>query len=703
MSSWPSAQEAKVLGKRVTRLSGVDKVTGRAKYTYDIRLPGLLYGKILRCPYASAKILSVDTSKAEALPGVRAVVVVDENKTCRFVGDEVAAVAATSTDIAEDAIRLIEVEYDIGNYVVDEQTSMKPGAPKVHEDRENVRPGGVNEQGSIDDAFAEAAVTLEATYSTQVQTHMCLETHGHVVEWDGESMTVWASTQAVFGVRGSLADHFELPADQVRVITEHMGGGFGSKFGPGVEGVLAARLAKEAEAPVKLMLDRKEEFLAVGNRPSAIAEIRAAASKDGRLLAMDMKTYGTGGASGGAGFPLPYVYTVNNRRRQHSDVFINAGNARAMRAPGHPQASFIMESMMDELAYELGMDPLEFRRRNDPNEVRQGQYTVGAREIGWHRRNRNPREMKGTLRRGIGMGCGLWGGGGGKGTQARCTIHSDGTVEVVTGTQDLGTGIRTAIAIVAAEGLGLAPEQIHVRIGDSQPGLPSGGSGGSTTTASVTPVIKTAVDKARVQLLQWVAEEMEVEATALTVGDGKIFLADDLSRNLSWKEATSLLGTDMIVTEGEWDSNLRQSGVAGVQFAEVEVDLQTGQIQPIRIVAVQDCGLVVNRLTAESQVYSGVIQGLSWALLEDRIMDPSTGLMINPDMEYYKVTGSLDMPDIQVIMYDTHRKVTGLGEPPVIPTAGAIANAVFNATGLRFRSIPITPDKVLTAYKEANA
>lgn len=709
MSHWPNTRDAKVLGKRVTRLEAADKVTGRAKYTYDVQLPGLLYGKILRSPHASAKILSIDTSKAEALPGVKAVIVLDENKTCRFAGDEIAGLAATSEDIAQDALRLIEVEYEVRDYVVDETSAMKPDAPKVHDDRENARAGRLTERGDAATALSEAAVVVEGTYSTQVQTHACLETHGHVVQWDGDSLVAWASTQAVFGVRDGFASYFktsegeEMPPNKVQVITEHMGGGFGSKFTPGVEGILAARLAKQAGAPVKLMLDRKEEHLAVGNRPSAVASIRAGASKDGRLTVMDMDTHGTGGVGGGTNFPLPYVYSVEHVRRLHTEVHINAGGGRAMRAPGHPQGAFIMECVMDELAYKLGMDPLEFRRKNDESDVRQGQYTIGAREIGWHRRNRHPEKQTGTLRRGMGVGSGQWGGGGGPGTEVRCSIHPDGTVEIVTGTQDLGTGIRTAIAMIAAEELGLMPMQIDVHIGDSKPGLPSGGSGGSTTTPSVAPVVKTAVEKARSKLLERVAQELDVETTELVMSDGKIYLVNDRTQSMSWKEATSLLGTDTVVAEGEYNADLRQGGVAGTQFAEVEVDLETGQVRPIRVIAVHDCGLVINLLTAESQVYGAVIQGISWALLEDRIMDPSTGLMVNPDLENYKVLGALEVPDIKVIMYDTHRKVTGLGEPPVIPTAAAIANAVYNATGLRFRSLPITPDKVLAAWKESNA
>jgi xanthine dehydrogenase YagR molybdenum-binding subunit len=678
----------------VPRLDGPAKVSGRAKYTYDIQRPGLLYGKILRCPHAHAKVGRVDTSRAEALPGVRAVEKY-EGQTARFAGWEVAAVAADTEEIAEDALRLIQVEYERLDHVVKEDEALKSDAPAVR-GRDNTRRGEPQEWGNLAEGRAAAAVTVEATYRTQVQTHTCLETHGLAAEWgDDGSLTAWSSTQGIFAVRDALASHFQLDASKVRVICEHMGGGFGSKFGPEREGIIAASLARQARRPVKLMLDRKEDHLCGGNRPSAAMKVTAGATRDGKLTFFDAETYGTGGIGGGSDFPAPYIYRVPHGRRVHTEVFINAGEARAMRAPGCPQASFMMESLMDELADKLGMDPLKFRQRNDPFEIRQRQYDMGAERIGWSRRQPNG-SSPGPLRHGLGCAATSWGGGG-QGTQAECRIHPDGSVEVNCGTQDLGTGVRTAIAVIAAEGLGLPPGDPRVNVGDTTL-PPSGASGGSTTMASVAPAIKTTVDTARAKLFERVASALDAQPDALEVGDGKVFVRGHPERSLTWKQACARLGTESLAVHGEWVEGLSGSGVGGVQFAEVEVDEEAGRVRVVKIVALQDCGLVVDKLTAESQVLGAVTQGIGYALLEDRIMDTPTGLMLNPNMEDYKVPGSREIPEIDVVLQDMpERGVIGIGEPPVIPTAAAIANAVANALGVRIRELPITPDKVLNA------
>ena len=708
MASWGEASESRLIGKRVTRLSGKDKVTGKAKYTFDINRPGMLYGRVLRSEVPHATVNGIDTRAAEALPGVKAVIpLIEVGKKLRYQGQEIAAVAAETDDIAKDALRLIQVDLEELPFVVTEADAMAEGAPQIREDwNGNQSNPNIREEGELEAGFQEAAVEVEATYHTAVQTHVCLETHGHVAEWEDEqNLIVWASTQAVFGTRNDFAQHFELPANQVRVITEHMGGGFGSKFGPGVEGHAAAELSRITGKAVKLMLTRKDEHLVAGNRPSMTQHVRAGATSDGRLIAYDMRGYGTGGISSGAGFQAPYVYHVPNFRTERVNVAVNAGNQRAMRAPGHPQGAFAMDCLMDELAEKLGMNPLEFRRINDTSEVRQAQYTLGAQEIGWHRRNNVPGTGTGTgvKKRGMGLGSGRWGGGGGRGTEARVTINADGTVEAVTGTQDIGTGIRTAIAIIVAEEFGLAPTDITVKVGDSEPGLPSGGSGGSQTTASVAPVIKTAAAAAKQKLFERIAPLLEAPVEELRVGTGTIYVVSDRMKTLTWAQATGQLGMESISEGGQWDEELRQGGVAGTQFAEVEVDTETGAIKVLKIVAVQDCGLAINRLTTESQINGGVIMGLGQTLLEERFMDAQTGRMMNANLEDYKVPGTFEIPEIKSIVFDTHRKVTGIGEPPCIPTLGAIANAVYNAIGVRIRSLPLTPDKVLTALAEKKA
>ena len=699
MAEWGDPKESSLIGKYVQRLSGPSKVTGKAKYTYDVNLPGMLYGRILRSHVPRGILTAINLEDARSVSGVKAVIaLIKEGAQIRYEGQEIAAVAAATPDIAEDAIRAIQFDYDELEFVVDLEGARRDDAPQIRDWEKNQSKPRIDDRGDLEVGFAQSDVIVEATYSTQVQTHTCLEPHGHVAKWDGDHLTVWASTQAVFGTRRDFANHFKIPEDQVRVITEHMGGGFGSKFGPGVEGTTVARLARESKAPVKLMLTRKAEHLVAGNRPSMIQHVKAGATKDGKLMAYDLVGYGSAGNGGGAGFTGPYVYNVPNYRTEKFSVATNAGGARAFRAPGHPQGAFAMDSLMDEIAEKLGIDPLEIRQKNDDNQIRQDEYVLGAKEIGWHRRRKISGSDKGIKKRGIGMGSGQWGGGGGKGTKARVSIHADGTVEAVTGTQDLGTGIRTVIAIIVADELGLQPHHISVKIGDTAPGLPSGGSGGSQTTASVAPVIKTAVVTAKSSFFEYLAEQIGQSPQDLVAKDGKVLTKS--GEDMGWQQATAHLGMDTITEEGHWAEDLREGGAAGTQFAEVEVDTETGHVTVIKIVAVQDCGLILNRLTTESQINGGVVGGLNYALLENRIMDPQTGRMLNSNLIDYKIAGPTEIPEIKAIAFDTDQKVTGIGEPATIPTAGAIANAVYNAIGVRIRSLPITPDKILTKLAE---
>ena len=564
----------------------------------------------------------------------------------------------------------------------------------------NVKASQTEEEGNIQAGFASAAHVVEQTYNTQVQTHVSLETHGCVCEWEGEKLTAWVSTQAVHGTREGFATSLGIPQANVRVITEHMGGGFGSKFGPDVQGIACARLAKDAKAPVQLMLDRREEHLAAGNRPSAYAKIKAGVSADGMLTAFDAESWGTGGAGASSGFPLPYIYTFPNRRRVHKDVYINAGQQRAMRAPGHPQGCFITEMLMDELADRVKMDPIEFRIRNlppqAPNAMWREYFKVGASKFGWDKRHATGDPAPGPIKRGMGCAANRWGGGG-RGTQAQCEILPDGGVVVRCGTQDLGVGTRTLIAVIAAETLGLQVKDIKVEIGDSNYPF-SGGSGGSTTAPAVSPAIRVTVSKALQELATRVAPAIGVPAAQITASGGRVHAKGAPSKGLSWADACKRLQTTPVSVNAAWEAGLSASGSSGVQFAEVSVDIETGVAKVDRILCVQDCGLIVNQLTAESQCIGGMIMGVGYALYEDRILDRNTATQVNPNMEWYMVPGMSDIPKIDImLMNQPERGVIGIGEPPTISTAAAIANAVANAIGVRVRSIPLTPQKVITA------
>jgi xanthine dehydrogenase YagR molybdenum-binding subunit len=684
MPSWPEKRVH--IGARTARIDGPAKVSGAAKYASDVQPEGWLYGMILRSRWPKARITRINLEKALQVPGIKAAILDREGeRTVRYYGEELAAVAGTSKQACLDALRAIEVQAKPLPFVVREGDAKEDGAPRVWEEVPNLSKPRVNEKGEVDKAFSECAAVVEGTFSTPVQVHHALETHGNTVSWTDEGLTAWSSTQGVFSVRDGLAGNLKLPQNQVRVITEHMGGGFGAKFGPGVEGALAARLSKAAKAPVKLMLTRFDEALAVGNRPSSEQKLKLGATADGKLHAFEMENFGTAGigsgaategGGGGAEIPMPYIYPVANIRVRQYGVNINAGSARAFRAPGHPPASFGMESIMDELALKLNLDPLELRLKNEPSEVRRKEYALGAERFGWKQKYRQPGSSPGTVKTGVGCAGATWGGGG-QGTQAEAQLNPDGSLEIRCGTQDLGTGTRTLIAIVAADLLGLDPGQVNVRIGDTR-FPPSGGSGGSTTAASVSPAIHDVCTKALKELQE------------------KTGVAD--ARGANWAPACKKLGLEPLVVQGRWQQGLSSSGAGGVQFAEVEVDTETGFVRLKKITCVQDGGLFLNKLTAESQVNGGIIMGIGYALYEERVMDRQTGVVLNPNFETYKLPAMADIPEIETILLDMpERGVIGIGEPVTIPTAAAIANAVANALGVRVKSLPITPAKVLAA------
>ena len=369
-----------------------------------------------------------------------------------------------------------------------------------------------------------------------------------------------------------------------------------------------------------------------------------------------------------------------------------------MRAPGHPQGSFITEVLMEELADRVKMDPIEFRIKNlppeGPNAMWRAYLRRGAAAFGWDKRHATGDPAPGPIKTGIGVAINTWGGGG-RGSQAHCDISSDGVVVVKIGTQDLGTGTRTMIAVVAGETFGLPPTAIRPEIGDTMFPI-SGASGGSTTAAGVCPAVRIATVNALDALKERVAPTLGVEPAALVASNGRLHVKDDPSKGMSWADACKQLGTQPISVDGQWQPGLSSVTTSGVQFADVSVDVETGIVTVKRVLAVQDCGLIVSRLTAESQVYGGVIGSLNFALYEDRILDKNTGQMVNPNMEWYLLAGMSDIPKIDVILVDQpERGVIGIGEPPTVSTAAAVANAVRNAIGVTVRSLPLTPQKIL--------
>lgn len=710
---WGDPKAMRVLNRDQTRVDGPLKVQGAARYSHDVRLPGLVYARFVTCPYPAAQI-KVDPSSAMAVDGVVHAMGVlgrrsDENEgETSFLGQPVAVVVGTTPERAEDGIAALGVEYTELPWVVTRDRALEEGAPAVSRNG-NVRAG--REVGTREDA--EAAIEASdaqagGTYSCPIQHHVCLETHGVVADYRGEEAVVYASSQAVSDVPGSAARFFELEANKVRAITDHMGGGFGSKFGLGVEGATACKLSKLLGRPVHLMLTREQESLMAGNRSGTVQTIRGGANRDGRLQGVVAEIDKLGGVQRGSHPGIPYIYQVPSESSYALDrsVYTHTDGSRAMRAPGHPQASFGMESLVDELAYGVGVDPLEFRKRNLPGEVYPRQLDRVAREIGWyeHPNKTDFDRSEAWVKEGIGFGVATWGSGGRQGCGVEVRIDRGGSVQVSVGVQDLGTGVRTAVAAIVAEELGLDLDQVEGRVGRSD--YPRGvGSGGSVTSPSVAPPTKEAAHKARLELLARVAEAREVDAATLRVIPGGVAKLDSDEPILDWKQACAVLGPDGLVASsmrfrsGEWDdiSHLASRGVHGAQAARVSVDMLTGAVKVLHMAAIQDVGLPMNRLALRSQIQGAMIQALSYALLEERVLDPDWGWNLNANLEDYKIAGCLEIPRFTTLIdeEDVGRGVIGVGEPPIIPGHSAIANAIYNACGVRLREMPFTPDKIL--------
>jgi xanthine dehydrogenase YagR molybdenum-binding subunit len=698
---WGPNDKHVLLNHHLKRVDGPLKVTGVAQYTFDKRLPGMLYGRVLRSPHPKAEVLKIDASAARQLAGVKAVVTIldgapsDKPKMVNYAGEPVAAVAASTPEIAEDAIRAIKVDYKWLPHVVTADEALKEGAPKVFPEG-NLEPRDKRgDTAKTEAALKQSEIVLEAEYRTPIVHHSSLETHGNVVDYRGDNTAiVYASTQGTFTIPGDAAKELGLPETAVTAIVEHMGGGFGSKFGIGIEGMLACKLAKEAKAPVKLMLTRRDEFLLAGNRSGSWQKFKAGVNKDGTMQALQAMQYQLGGIGDGSQAGQPYIYAVANSYRERASIHTNEDASRAMRAPGHPQACFAIESLVDELAYKVDMDPVEFRKKNLTDKVYHRQLDRGAREIGWERRNKTPGAGSGPLRRGMGCAVGTWGGGGNNQCKVDVTVGRDGSVTVAVGTQDLGTGTRTLTRAIVAEEFGLPMNAVVEKIGHSKLGA-ANASGGSTTAASLAPSVKDAAYKARMEMAQQVSSVLGgAKPDEIKFVDGQVTAG---GKSLTFKQASAALPAAGITARGEWKSNLAASGVHGVCFAEVEVDVETGHVRPIKMVHVQDIGLPLNRLAVESQINGGMIQSLGMALWEQRVMDSLLGLQLNSNFGDYKLPGSLEMPELVALIDDEDKReaVIGVGEPAIIPSVAAIPNAVFNACGVRVRELPITPDKIL--------
>ncbi len=741
---WPINKDLKYVGQSIERYDGLLKASGRARYTADVQLPGMLYAKFVNATVPHAKVVSIDTSAAEKYPGVKGVHVIQrvlgnaelrdpaldaaKYPVVRYAGQPIAAVAATTPYAAEEAAALVKVQYDAMPFVVDDVKARHPDAPNVFPGAAdeagsagggggphgvaqtgNVHGPSIHKRGDTEQGFKDAEVVVEGHYVTQVQTHSALETHGVVADWKPDLLTVYSSTQGTSGVREELAGFFKIPLTKVRVITEYMGGGFGAKFGAGNPGVVAAALSKKTGAPVRLMLDRQEEHLSVGNRPSSDQVLRIGAKKDGTITAIHLIAYGTAGCGTGAGCagPAQNLYQAASLHTEENDVFINAGPASAMRAPGHPQGAFALEQTIDDLAVKLNMEPIDLRDKADTHPVRRVERQIVRESELWKSRNPVAGADQGPVKRGVGLAQSVWYRFVSMGSNAEVRVHKDGSLEVFSAVQDIGSGIRTVMAQILAEQFGVPPSQIAVRVGDTN--YPEGPqSGGSVTTLSLTPVVRDAAWQAAQKFLADIAPALGTTAGDLVLVDGQVRSQSGKFEPISFRRAASKMSSSQIAVQAkripDYDPK-KYLTYGGVDVAEVEVDTEAGRIHVRRVLSVHDCGRPMNPAQTISQINGGIIQGISFTLLENRLLDPKYGLMVNPDLEQYKIVGSREIPEIDVRLVEAYlgqssTDASGIGEAAgVVSIGAAMANAVYNATGVRIRSTPMTPAVVLAALR----
>ena len=795
---WGADAALGIVGQRIPRVDAREKVTGRARFTTDIQRPGMLFAAFVRAPFARGTVTRIDAERALRLPTVVAVMTAADlprpiradsaplfSPTVSYPGQPVAAVCAESREAALAGAAAVRLTWEAAPFVLTYEEATAADAPLVR-GASNVMRGSpaLVTRGDVVRGLAEAAVVVTREYRTQCVLHTPMEPHAAVAEWDDDRLTIWESTQGVFRVRDEVAVALGIPKSKVRVIKDHMGGGFGAKNNAGAHTFVAALFARSTGRAVRCVLERDEEQTDTGHRASTRQLVTLGASRDGRLTAIDVVCeipLGVAGWEGGPAAIFREMYSCPNVRTRETFVYVNTQGMVAFRAPGHVEGAFALERAMDVLGRELGLDPLALRLRNfaerdeekdreySSNRLRQC-YEEGAARFGWEeregRRNGGGGNVRGgngtggnvgggkvgggngtggnemvtgseggevnvllggapraphkvatnsplpspsahpvpprALKRGFGLAAQVWGAGGGPPAYATVRLNSDATVDVLSGTQDLGTGARTILAQIAAEALGASFADVRVILGDTERTPYAGNSWGSMTTASVGPAVRTAAAEAQRRLLEAAGELLECHVDDLVARDS-VITTRDMARRMTFADVTKHLGNVMIMGHGSRGPNPQEVGIMsfGVQFAEVEVDTETGVVRVVRIVAAHDAGRIINPLLAESQLEGGILQGLGYALFEERHLDHATGRTVNPSMHDYKIPTMADVPTIDAFCVsgsDTranHVGARGLAEPPIIPTAPAIANALADALGVEFSELPLTPWRVL--------
>lgn len=747
-----------VVGSRPPRMDAVDKVRGRARYATDVQLPGMLVGRVLRSPYAHARILSIDTRRAEALPGVYAVVTAADlpelslegeaavEERCfqehelasdkvLFVGHPVAAVAARTATIADKALDLIRVEYEVMPPVVDVEAAMAPDAPVLHEDLRTHSLAGRSERptnvasyfeelkGDPDQGFAEADVIVEREFRNPMVHQVYMEPHTSTAVWNENGcLTLYVTTQGTFAVRDHVVRLLRMPMSRVKVVPMEVGGAFGGKNSSYVDGV-AAMLARKARRPVKVTMSRVETFMATGPNSGSVFRIKMGATRDGRLTAAEATLIYEagaypGGPVGSGGHVMFAPYDIPHGRIEGYDVVVNKPAVSSYRAPGATQACFVVEQVINELADKLDIDPLEFRLRNSAREGTEAidgmvhrhigavEVLEAARASAHYTTPLSADHPRHGANRGRGVAHAFWGNWGAR-SSVTITVNPDGTVALVTGSVDI-TGTRTSLAMQAAEVLGLPLDSIQAAMGDTDSIGYSDTSGGSrTTVATGQAAVKAArdvIDQMRARIAQiW---EVDVEAVIFDAG---VFRAsagpgdgEQQDRTMSFKELAGLLPDTGNVVIGVGNVDVSDWGVAfGTHIVDVEVDPETGKVTLLRYTAVQDVGRAIHPIQVEGQLQGGATQGIGWALYEGYDFD-TAGRMLNPTLLDYKIPTALDVPPIETVLvevpYPNHPfGARGVGEVPIMPPPAAIAEAIYQAVGARVTELPMTPARILEA------
>ena len=731
--------EYSVVGKRLPRVDVLDKVTGKALYSADINLPNMLYGRVLWSPHAHARIRRLDVSRARALAGVMAVITAADGsgdqlvrEKAVFAGQPVAAVAAINPDVAEEAIGLIEVDYEELPPVMDVLESMKADAPLIHPDlhTENqtgqaTTPSNISwhielKRGDVEAGFREADVVLENTFRTQTVHHGYLEPRAAVAAIDLEGkITVWTGSQGIFAARAQIARFLNLPLSRIKVVPVEVGGGFGGKntllLAP-----LCALLSQKTGRPVKMVMTREEDLRASRVAPASVITLKMGATKEGRLTAVSATViYDDGafpqrrpsaevGSIGGLG-----LYNIPNLKIEGYDVVTNKLPSVPYRAPSAPQAAFAVESQVDLLARALEMDPLELRIKNAVEEGDLMPNDVPFPKIGFKEtleKMAKYLEQRGKLEennRGRGVACGLWRGGGGS-SAAHVNMNADGSVVLIVGSVDL-TGSRTSLAQMVAEEFGIPFEAVSVVTGDTETAPYSDITAGSRTTRQMGSAVYQACQDVKAQLVRLAVPQLGAEGVEpgdIEFAQGRVQLKKMPEKFVSLRDlARQSIGSsgDGPIT-GRGSVKVSQSApMFAVQVADVEVDRETGKVKILSYVAAQDVGLAVNPTLVEGQIQGAVSQGIGWALMENYIFQK--GVMQNATLLDYRIPTAVDLPFVETILVEVGSAagpygVRGVGEPPIVPTLATIANAIHNAVGIRLKELPMTPEVVFWALRE---